>query len=142
MTGYRNYLFLFAIYGILALPAAGVLVLYYFTKNPNLQPLGITREKLADVEGQTDYISIFVHVDWGQDRTSGMTKSDLRETIANVFSHRTGSYVFKFKDVPGDAIGVTFVVGPNRYGPYPPFRMIEGIPPALIALDMTLKASR
>jgi len=140
MNSSRNYIFLFVFCIFLALPAAGVNVLYYLTKDPSLRPLGITREKMAEVDGQTEFISIFVHVDWGRERTGGTTKADLRQMVSDAFFHRTDDYIFKFKDVPGDEIGVTFVIGPNRYGPYPPSRIIEGIVPALVALDMTKKA--
>jgi hypothetical protein len=141
MNRYSIYIFLFAACLVVTLPALGLGVLSYFTNNPYPRPLAITREKLAGIEGQTQFISIFVYVDWGRERTGGATKADLSQMISNTLEFRTSDYVLKFKEVPGDGIDVTFVVGPNRYGPYPPGRMIEGIVLALAALDMTKKAS-
>ncbi len=142
MGDYRYVILIIAICLILTLPAAGVGVLYYYTNDPSLRPLAITREKLADIDGQTEYTLIFVHVDWGQEREGGMTKAEFRAMISDTLFFRTDDYIFKFKDVPGDEVSVTFVVGPNRYGPYPPARAIDGIVNALVALDMTRNARR
>ena len=142
MDDFRYIIIITAICIFLALPATGMLVLYYFTNDPSLRPLAITREKLADIDGQSEYTLIFVHVDWGQERKGGVTKAGLRAMIADTLLLRTDDYIFKFKDVPGDEIGVTFVVGPNRYGPYSPAQAINGIVLALVALDMTKKARR
>ena len=139
MAAKRRILILLAVILIPALPAAGSLLFYHFTKNPLLRPLGITREKLAEMDGQTDFLSIMVHIDWGEEQTDGPSKSQVREFISDVFSTRTDEVAFKFTDVPGDDMAITFVVGPNRYGPYPPDQMIEGVIPSTIALEMTKK---
>lgn len=140
MDGNRRYILVIAILLLTGLPATGAYFLYVFTKNPSLRPLGISQEKLAAVEGPAKSVSIQVHVDWGSDRTGAVTQADLRKLISGTLSTRTEDFIFEFNDVPGDQIGVTFVVGANRYGPFPPGRLIEGIVPALAALDMTKRA--
>ena len=142
MGSYNGAVILAVTCTVLALPAVGVGVLYYLTNDPSLRPLSITREKLADIDGQTEYTLIFVHVNWGRERVGGMTKADLRKMISDTLFYRTDSYIFKFQEVTGDAISVTFVVGANRYGPYPPSRAVDGIIPALVALDMTRNTNR
>jgi len=132
---------LIAILVVVTLPAAGMSIMYYFTQNPNLRPLSITQEKLAAIENPDRSALMTVHVDWGQELSGTATKADLRDLVAGVLGRRTDNYTFKFNDVPGDRIGVTIVVGPNRYGPYPPNQIMNGIVPALVALDMTLKAN-
>lgn len=133
----RRIFALLAIFVVAALPAALAFLYYHFTQNPLMQPLGITREKLAAVEGQTEFVSIVVQVDWGQDRDGGVTQAEFRETLTRAFATRTDEVVFRFSDVPGKAIGVTYVVGPNRFGPYPLNRAVDGIVPATVALAMT-----
>jgi len=136
----RKYVPLMAILTVVTLPAILMTIAFYITENPTLRPLGVTQEKLAVLEGQTNSIAIYVYVDWGRDRTGTATKADLHKMVSDVLVRRTDNYVFRFNDVPGDRIGVTFVVGPNRYGPYPPARILDGIIPALVALNMTLDA--
>ena len=141
MLARRRYTLLFVIVFLTALPGGGAYLFYHFTKNPLLQPLGLTRERLAEIDGEAQYISIIVHLEWGRDYDGEMSHTELREIIRTAFYNRTDEVVFKFREVPGDEIGVTFVVGPNRYGPYAPHEMIEGIVPATVALEM-LKDAR
>lgn len=141
MASNRRYALLFAIIACAALPATSAYVLYEVTDNPTLRPLGITQERLATVGGvATDGATIVVEVAWGADRTSGTTQRELRQTIARTLAPRTDSFVFRFDEVPGSGLGITFRVGVNSYGPFPQERMIDGIMPSLIALDATKRA--
>ena len=139
MSASRRYLMLLAIVLIVALPGGGAYLYYYLTDDPLLQPLGLTRERLAEIEGQTEFLSIMVHVDWGQDRAGGITQVEFRDLLRVAFSTRTDEIVFKFNDVPGHDIAVTYVVGPNRFGPYAPGEMVQGIHPSWVAFEMTKK---
>ncbi len=142
MESARQYIRLFFVIAVLSLPTSAALLYHHVTKDPFFRPLGITKEQLASVAGQTEFVSIAVHVDWGGERAGGTTRAELRKLISDTLYTRTDDYFFKFRDVPGKRIGVTFVVGPNRYGPYPPARLIDGIGPALAALKMTKKGRR
>ena len=119
-----------------ALPAGGALALYYFTGNPLLRPLGITQEKLADVDASPENASIMVEVKWGRDHKGRLTQSDVRCHVADAFKTNTDDFFFRFLEVEGETIGISFVVGSNRYGPYPPGRIINGMIPSLVALEM------
>ena len=141
MNGIRQYVVLFAIVISLTLPAIGALILYKITKDPYLRPLGLTKEEAATVDGPAEAISIGIQVSWGVDQDS-LTKDDLRQLISRTLSFRTEAFHFDFDDVHGTEIGVTFVVGPNRYGPFPPNRLIDGIVPALAALEYTQQANQ
>lgn len=136
----RRYGLLFVIVLCAALPAIGAVLLYAITDDPTLRPLGITRERLAFEEGETNSISILVNVGLGQDRPPGPTEPELRRLIGGVLATHTNDFVIRFNEEPGEEVGVTFVVGPNRYGPYATNQMLEGVVPALIALDMTKRA--
>lgn len=136
----RRYGLLFVIVLCTALPAISAIVLYKITDDPTLRPLGITRERLAFEEGETNSVSILVSVGLGQDRPPGPDEADLRRLIGGVLATHTNDFVIRFNEQSGTEIGVTFVVGPNRYGPYATNQMLDGIVPALIALDMTKRA--
>lgn len=125
---------------LLATPAVSLRILSIYINAPYLQPLALTQEGLAAAgEGEDGggFTRIDVHVGWGRDWNGGMTQDQLRNVIAVTLNPQTEFYHFEFDDQPGEKIDVTFVVGPNRYGPYPPGRMITGIRSALAALRLT-----
>lgn len=132
----RQIMLLLGLIICVALPAAGSLTLYFVTGNPLLRPLGITQEKLSDVDASPENASIMVEVGWGRDYAGRMTQSDVRRFVVNAFKTNTDDFFFRFRDVEGQAIGISFVVGANRYGPYPPGRIINGMIPSLVALKM------
>lgn len=124
----------------LIVPAAGAKLAYHITGDPYFQPLGLTQERLAEFNQQSEFLAIGIHVAWGRDRTSEVTQADLRELIASVVHRRTDDYYIRFHDAPGRDVEITLVVGPNRYGPYPPARFVDGIEPAVVALRATRQA--
>ena len=73
MSAFQRFVMVSIFILVVALPGGGAFLYYHFTKDPLFQPLGITRERLAELDGQTEFVSIGVHVDWGRDRTDGMT---------------------------------------------------------------------
>lgn len=127
---------------LLAAPAVAQRVLSYFIDDPYLQPLALTVEGLAAAgEEIGDGTWINVQVGWGRDFEGAMTEDRLRGVIAKALAHRTDRFYFVVRDQPGDAVEVSFFVGANRYGPFPPSAMVGGINSALMALSMA-KASR
>ena len=139
MDSNRNLIRIILAILFLAAPALTIRFISSYYNAPHLQPLGITKENLAAVEGgkQGDGMaSIDVRIGWGRDFKGKLTQEKLRQLIEETLDHQTEYYHFMFDDMPGEEIEVTFVVGGNRYGPYPPSRMIDGMTPALIALRM------
>ncbi len=124
----------------LSTPAVAIHILSNYYDAPHLQPLALTKESVAAAENGNEgngFARIDVRVDWGNDWAGMMTQTRLREVIAKTLEPQTEFYHFEFDNLPGEQIDVTFVVGPNSYGPFPPSRMIAGIKSALIALRMT-----
>ena len=124
----------------LAAPAISLRIASNYSDNPYLQPLDLTEEGLAAVgEGGERYgfTRIDVHVSWGRGWSGRTTQNQLRNQLVATLDQQTELYFVEIQDAPGDAIGITFTVGPNRYGPFPPSRMIDGLNSALIALRMT-----
>lgn len=137
MNAIRQNAIIFFVISLFAMPALGSLFLYNITGNPYLRPLAISRESLATFDGPTRTISIEVNVQYGVERSVSPSKEKLRQAIIKAFSGHTEAFHFKFVESSGDGIEVTFVVGPNRYGPYPPGSMSKGMIPALEALKYT-----
>lgn len=136
----RRYVMLSVIILCTALPAVGAYGLYFVTQNPTWRPLGLTKEALVQLEGDSAALAIRVSVAWGEDHASEVSKVELREWIAETLFIYTDDFAISVRDVPGSEVGVTFRVGANVYGPMRPDQMMEGIIPSLIALDMTKKA--
>ena len=124
----------------LAIPAIGLVVVGKVTDNPYLQPLGLSREKLATSGEIPETVAIIVQVDWGEDYPGAVTQYALQETISHNLTFRTDEFVFLFNDVPGDRVGITFKVSHNEYGPFSPNGWLDGMVTALIALQAVEKS--
>lgn len=140
MKNNRRYSLLFVIILFAALPATTAYLRYHITKDPTLRPLGLDYEELVAEDSPSISASVRVNVDWGQDRTGGSTQKEMRTFISHIMSGHTDDYVLKFTNVPGDKIAVTLSVGRNRYGPFAPSQLAEGLHLALVALEMATKA--
>lgn len=130
---------------VLAAPAVGVRIASHFSDDPYLQPLALTSERIASAgerrEGE-GLAAVEVRVDWGRDWAGAMTQADLRGTIARSLASQTDLFWFRFRETEGKRVGVSFRVGPNIFGPYPPGGMRDGIHSALVALGATNGANR
>ncbi|WP_306006774.1 hypothetical protein [Aquicoccus porphyridii] len=130
---------------LLAAPAIGVHIASHFSDDPHLQPLAISSERGASASGgrvESGLAMVEVDVDWGQDWAGRMSRVELRDAIARSLSSQTDLYRVRFREAPGARIGVSFRVGPNVFGPYPPGGMRDGIHSALVALDTTNRSKR
>lgn len=128
-----------AIILFLAAPAGIIYILSHFYDNPYLQPLDLNWKEVAATGEELGFARIDVHINWGQDWSGTTTRAELHDMIAATLEAKTEFYRFEFHDQPGENIDVTFVVGSNSYGPFPPRQMIEGIKPAILALKMVNK---
>lgn len=121
----------------LAAPALIQNAASHFTDNPYLRPLGITAEDIArSGEKLGDGPWIDVKVAWGRDFAGPLTRDALRETITRAIAYRTNRYYVAFDERPGARVDVTFEVGRNHFGPFPPGGMAQGIELAFSAFDM------
>ena len=125
---------------LLAAPATALKIASFFSDNPYLQPLALTREGLAafgegGFDGATTHVEI--RVNWGRGWPGPLTRAQLRTTLTDAIAPWTDRYRFDFHNGKGTDVTVTFIVGPNRYGPYPPGQLANGLNTALIALRMS-----
>ncbi len=137
MDGLKPHTTVFLMVLLVALPALGAMALYRYTKNPYLQPLGITQAKVEVVNQQTETVSIEVLIRHGVDRRASPSKSDVRKLISDALTTRTSAFFFKFEEMIGSEIDVTYIVGANRYGPLTLGEFAEGMKSALAALEYT-----
>ncbi|MCF3593786.1 hypothetical protein LZG00_07210 [Rhodobacteraceae bacterium LMO-12] len=124
----------------LAAPAVTVRILSNYSDAPYLQPLALTKKGISALETTQEgngNARIDVHVNWGRETTGTLTQEQLHRLLTTTLSQQTEAYHLVFHDIPGKEIGVVFVVGSNRYGPYPPNIMLGGLNSALMALRMT-----
>ncbi len=125
---------------LLAAPALTIRAISEYNDDQNLLPLAQTREaRVGTYEGRESkgFARIDVRVDWPRGWTGAITQKSLKDVISNTLKHQTEYYRIEFVERVGEQIEVTFDVGPNRYGPFPPGRMLDGIETALVALRMT-----
>ena len=124
----------------LAAPAVTIHILSDIYNAPYLKPLALTEESVAAAgarsEGET-HVTINVLVGWGSDWEGSTTQESFRQILAKTLEPQTKLYYIEFEEMPGQNIDVTFFVGHNSYGPFPPDQMVSGIQSALIALRMT-----
>ena len=140
MENHGNIIKVFAAILILAAPAMTIVVLSSYFDAPYLKPLALTKEDLAEIErGKESELAaiIDVSVEWGREWSGEMTQTELLNLVSNALETHTEYYSFDFNDAPGGSISVSFTVGYNTYGPFPPNRLIPGIKSALIAMKMT-----
>ncbi len=138
MEHFRGFGRVFLIIFLLAAPATSVHIASYFSDDPYLRPLDLTVEKLDAVGERRDGVA-YIDVDlyWGRDRQSRQSRADLVDSISSSLRWQTDFFTVKVHETEGSRAGVAFNVGPNRYGPYPPARVAEGLDLALEAMRMT-----
>ena len=135
----RNLFYVVVIISLVVLPTALSLGWYEVTKNPNLRPLGVTRQSLdayARAKGDTgDGVQIIARVAWVPPHTGGYSRKKLERTLVNAFAAKGVDVIVMFED--GDeATTVTYQVGKSYMGPYSTHRAGEGIRAAVDAYHM------
>lgn len=123
-------------FALLLGPAVISNIVYSMSLDPFLRPLSLTEESLAYQSGGYDPQRIVVEIAWGAGYTGDVTKAEMREFMSHVMYARTGDFAIVFRDTGGETVTADLVVGPNRFGPYPPSDILKAIPPAKAALDM------
>ena len=120
---------------VLALPTAGALGWFYLTRDPNLRPLGITREALRAYGEAGQGVEVVAYVDWVQPGGSATARRHLADDLAISFAAKGVDVRVVFRD-GHDATLITYVVGKSVFGPYPATRAAEGVAAAVEAYRM------
>ncbi|PIE07894.1 MAG: hypothetical protein CSA74_05160 [Rhodobacterales bacterium] len=120
----------FGIIAVIVLPTAMMLGWFLYTRDPNLRPLGLTREALRDSGGFRQDVGIVAHIDGP--RVAG---ERLGLALRASFESKGVELRLVFRE-NGDATTVTYVIGKSVLGPYPRSRAAEGIAAAVAAFRM------
>lgn len=132
----RNSLgYVMLIVAVITLPTAAALGWYQITRDPELRPLGITREALRDYGIPGSGAEVTAYVDWPSARTDQSARQQLARDIAVSFAAKGVDVRVVFRSAEGTP-RITYVVGRSVLGPYPASRAAQGIEAAVEAYRM------
>ena len=115
------------------LPEAIALGFYYYTGDPTLLPLGITKTSLSEAPVARNTRAITVFIEWGADATTPNSRNQVGKALHQAMRIYDIEYRLRFRTVPGEAVQIHFLVDSNRIGPYALHNVAAGIPLALAA---------
>jgi len=131
----RSLAYVMLIITVIILPTALTLGWYQLTRDPNLRPLGITREALRAYGVPGVGIDVVAYVDWVPPRTGGFTRRQLADDLATSFAAKGVDIRVVFRE-GRDATRITYVIGRTNLGPFPINRAAEGVAAAVEAYRM------
>lgn len=135
MSQHRNLGFLVLIILVVVAPTAASLSWYHISKNPNLRPLGITKQALTSYNGGGEGIEIVAVVEWTPPRAGTYTPAHLSRALTDSFAAKGVDVRIEFH--PGqDGTRITYKIGTTVLGPYTTARASEGIAAAVEAYKM------
>jgi len=132
---HRSLAYVMLIILIITLPTALALGWYRFTQNPNLRPLGITREALRAYGVPGTGVEVVAYVDWPAAHSRHSARQQLSDDLRASFSSKGVDVLVVFRSTDGPT-RVTYEVGNSVLGPYPTGRAAEGIAAAVEAYRM------
>ncbi len=122
--------YVFMIIAVIVLPTAMMLGWYIYTRDPNLRPLGITREALRDSGAIDRPVDIVAYV-YGPRAPGRQLGAGLRAS----FEAKGVELRLVFRE-EGKTTKVTYAIGRSVLGPYTRAHAAEGINAAVEALRM------
>lgn len=120
---------------VVLLPTVVSLSWYYVTLNPNLRPLGVTREALRAYGEAGAGVEAVAYVDWVPPRTGGFTQAQLTSDLRDSFAAKGVDIRIVIRAGNGST-QITYVVGRSVLGPFPAARAAEGVTAAVEAYRM------
>jgi len=131
----QNLLYVSLIFLIVVLPGALALGWYYYSRDPNFRPLGITREALRDYGVPGQGMDLIAYIDWPTAKADSPARKKLATNLAASFASKGVAARLIFRDTTG-AAQVTYVIGKSTIGPYPVSQAAQGISMAVEAYRM------
>ncbi|GKY86617.1 hypothetical protein [Sinisalibacter aestuarii] len=127
--------YLILLIAVVVMPTAMSLAWYAISRDPNLRPLGITKQALYAYNGGGDGVEIVAVVDWPASDTGERSRAQLTRALTESFAAKGVEIRIEFR--AGQAAGqVTYIIGKSVLGPYPTTRAAEGISAAVEAFRM------
>ena len=131
----RSLAYVMLIIAVVVLPTVVALGWYQYTRNPNLRPLGITREALREYGVPGTGVDVIAYVDWPAARAGGSARRQLESDLQASFASKGVDVVLVFRDAPG-SVRITYKIGNSVLGPYSTARAAEGVAAAVEAYRM------
>lgn len=136
----RSVMHLLIVILLVVAPTAGALTYYWFTKNPSVRPLGITRESLDAFErGGRPKFEIIAQISYDPRQSGGRSQAELHRIFSNAFRAKGVHVNVEFTSTGGSGTWITYVIGPSTIGPYPLSGASDGINKAVEAYRMGVK---
>ncbi len=126
---------------IISTPSLLALAWFYYTKDPNLRPLGLTVEALQNYAGVGPGVEIVAVVDGINPNISTEARDQLRATLETAFQAK-GVDVRVVMNEGSGSPRVTYNVGKTILGPYPTSQASAGISDAVEAFRMHAQPSQ
>lgn len=120
---------------VLALPTAGALGWFYLTHDPNLRPLGVTREALRAYGEAGMGAEVVAYVDWVPTGNGADARRRLADALTTSFAAKGVDVRVVFRE-GRDETRITYEIGKSLLGPYPASRASEGVAAAVEAYRM------
>jgi len=124
---------LFILLPAIALPEAAALMLDKYTDDPTFRPFGISKFSLSQSSEAHAMNEVLVRIDWGSGVPATIQRDDVGKRLGKALEVYDIEFRLKFSDNTGGEIGVTYIVGHNKFGPYLFQNASQGIPAALAA---------
>jgi hypothetical protein len=121
--------------GVVIAPTVLALAWYALSKDPNLRPLGITREALQTYAGTGPGVEIVATIEGMAPGMDAAAQTRLKQSIRESFRAKGVEVRIETRDGSSGA-RVTYTVGKTQLGPYPTSRASEGIEEAVEAFRM------
>ncbi len=131
----RSLGYVMLIIAVVVLPTAIMLSWYQFTRDPNLRPLGITREALRAYGIPGGGVEVVAYVDGPTGGAGESARRRLANDLRASFGSKGVDVRLVFREAPGSA-RITYVIGNSVIGPYSPNRAAEGVAAAVQAYRM------
>lgn len=131
----RNLAYVLLIISVVVLPTVAMLSWYQLTRDPNLRPLGITREALRAYGDPGAGVDMVAYIDWPTSGYSPNARQRFASEILASFKAKNVEARLEFRDHDG-APRVTYVVGTSIIGPFSASRAGKGVSAAVDAYRM------
>ncbi len=141
MKQQSNLRYLVVLVLIISAPSVLALAWFYYTKDPNLRPLGLTVEALQNYAGIGPGIEIVAVVDGINSSISEEARNQLRATLETAFQAKGVDVRVVMHEGAGSP-RITYNVGKTILGPYPTSQASVGISEAVEAFRMHTQPSQ
>ncbi len=131
---------LVVIIAVVALPSVAALAWHYFTDDPTLRPLGITKADLVKQDA-TGSFEVIAHVFWDS-RAERQSSSAFTQSLVKAFNVKGVDLNVFVTESATNGTTVLFQVGASRIGPYPKDAAVKGVNAAVTAHHMLAAGDR